>query len=79
MKTALITGTSSGLGECLALALLKSGWKVIGLSRRENKQLTSFDNFYQIQLDICDKNKVADSLSSLEKIDCVLIMLRASS
>jgi NADP-dependent 3-hydroxy acid dehydrogenase YdfG len=39
MKTALITGTSSGLGECLALALLKSGWKVIGLSRRENKQL----------------------------------------
>jgi NADP-dependent 3-hydroxy acid dehydrogenase YdfG len=72
MKTALITGTSSGLGECLALTLLKSGWKVIGLSRRENKQLICFDNFSQIQLDISDKNKVIDSLSSLGKIDCVI-------
>ena len=72
MKTALITGTSSGLGECLALTLLKSGWKVIGLSRRKNKQLICFDNFSQIQLDISDKNKVVDSLSSLGKIDCVI-------
>jgi len=72
MKTALITGTSSGLGECLALTLLKSGWKVIGLSRRKNKQLICFDNFSQIQLDISDRNKVVDSLSSLGKIDCVI-------
>ena len=72
MKTALITGTSSGLGECLALTLLKSGWKVIGLSRRKNKQLICFDNFSQIQLDISDKNKVVDSLSSFGKIDCVI-------
>lgn len=72
MKTALITGTSSGLGECLALTLLKSGWKVIGLSKRKNKQLICFDNFSQIQLDISDKNKVVDSLSSLGKIDCVI-------
>lgn len=33
MRTILITGTSSGLGEYLALKLLKSGNRVIGISR----------------------------------------------
>lgn len=33
MKTALITGTSRGLGKSIALYLLGKGWKVIGISR----------------------------------------------
>lgn len=34
MKTAFITGTSSGLGRALALQLLERGWQVYGCSRR---------------------------------------------
>lgn len=72
MKTALITGTSSGLGECLALTLLQNGWKVIGLSRRVNNKLLSEHNFSQISLDISNKNDVIDSLTSLKQIDCLI-------
>lgn len=35
MKTALITGTSKGLGKIIAELLLENGWKVIGVSRGE--------------------------------------------
>ena len=34
MATAIVTGTSSGIGEAIAQVLLKNGYNVIGLSRR---------------------------------------------
>lgn len=52
MKTAIITGTSSGIGEDFARRLLELGWKVYGISRRENKELVSHKNFRQILLDL---------------------------
>lgn len=33
-KTCLITGVSSGLGRCMAIEMVKRGWKVIGIARR---------------------------------------------
>jgi NADP-dependent 3-hydroxy acid dehydrogenase YdfG len=36
-KTCLITGASSGLGYELSLEMIKHGWKVIGIARREEK------------------------------------------
>jgi 3-hydroxy acid dehydrogenase / malonic semialdehyde reductase len=36
-KTCLITGTSSGIGRALAGEMVKRGWKVIGIARREEK------------------------------------------
>jgi len=35
MKTAIITGVTSGIGQSMATNLSKSGWKVVGLSRAE--------------------------------------------
>jgi len=72
MKTALITGTSYGLGEDIALTLLQNGWRVIGLSRSVNKNLSKLNNFSQIIVDISDKQKVIDSLKNLNEIDCVI-------
>ena len=34
MATAIVTGTSSGIGEAIAQVLLQNGYNVIGLSRR---------------------------------------------
>jgi 3-oxoacyl-[acyl-carrier protein] reductase len=72
MKTALITGTSYGLGENIALTLLQNGWNVIGLSRSENKTLSKIKNFQQILVDISDKQEVIKSLENITEIDCVI-------
>lgn len=52
MKTAIITGTSSGIGEDFARQLLELGWKVYGISRRENKELVAHKNFRQLLIDL---------------------------
>lgn len=52
MKTAIITGTSSGLGEAFAKTLLDLGWKVYGISRRENVELVNHSNFRQLLIDL---------------------------
>jgi len=72
MKTALITGTSYGLGENIALTLLQNGWNVIGLSRSENKTLSKIKNFQQILVDISDKQEVIKSFKNITEIDCVI-------
>ena len=48
MKTALITGVSGYLGSHLAKKLKKSGWKVLGLDVKRNRN-TYIDKFY-----LCD-------------------------
>lgn len=35
MATAIVTGTSSGIGEAIAIMLLEEGYRVIGISRRK--------------------------------------------
>jgi len=50
-KLAIVTGTSSGIGEALAQRLLADGWQVFGMARREVK----FDGAYQhLQVDLSD-------------------------
>jgi NADP-dependent 3-hydroxy acid dehydrogenase YdfG len=72
MKTALITGTSSGLGEDLALQLLLNGWKVYGLSRTANIKLREFDHYTQIIADISKKESVINAVKNLSELDCVI-------
>jgi benzil reductase ((S)-benzoin forming) len=61
----IITGTSSGIGEGLALYYLSQNHSVIGLSRRENKKFKhqkDFD-FYQ-----CDLTKIKQVKATINKI-----------
>lgn len=53
MKYFIITGTSRGIGEGIAAALIGEGHKVIGISRTPNKNLPQL-NFQEIDLSETD-------------------------
>ena len=67
MKTAVITGTSSGLGEAFALYLLQQEWKVYGISRRTNQNLTKYQNFVQIELDLSKSFGVEKLITTIKE------------
>jgi NAD(P)-dependent dehydrogenase (short-subunit alcohol dehydrogenase family) len=63
MKTALVTGTSQGLGQYLAQRLGEQGWRVTGLSRRgAGDQSEAFTHIR------CDLANTAALDSALEQI-----------
>ena len=44
MKVAIVTGVAGGIGKASAIALLKNGYAVVGMGRRENPDLSDFEN-----------------------------------
>ena len=54
MRTALITGTSSGIGLSTARMLLSNGWKVIGISRTHTD--IDNENFSELLQDLTNIN-----------------------
>ncbi len=61
MKTVLITGTSSGIGYDLAAFLVKKGYQVLGLSRRETKM----EGVISIHLDITKQESIKQALKEI--------------
>ena len=61
MKTVLITGTSSGIGYDLAAFLVKKGYQVFGLSRRETK----IEGVISIHLDITKQESIKQALEEV--------------
>lgn len=54
--TAVVTGTTSGIGEAIARGLLKRGVRVAGIARR--KSSITDDNYKHYNADICDTKQV---------------------
>ena len=54
MKTALVTGGSSGIGRCTAAALKNAGFTVYEFSRRDVPQ----DGIKHISVDVTDEDAV---------------------
>ncbi|MGO9769027.1 MAG: SDR family NAD(P)-dependent oxidoreductase [Roseiarcus sp.] len=62
-KTALVTGTSSGIGKAIANVFLREGAKVIGIDRSPMPEEFLGKNFSFVQLDLSDRaesNKLVD-------------------
>ena len=52
-QLAIITGTSSGLGQSLANVFLQRGWQVLGMSRRSVDRSES--NYQHLSIDLSDE------------------------
>lgn len=72
MKTAVITGSSYGIGHAITQQLLAEGWKAYGLSR--TKPAFDSEHFVWIKCDLSEPDKIAKSLEAISepKIDALI-------
>ncbi len=81
MKTALVTGATSGIGEACARAFIAAGWRVIGTGRRAErldalKAELGADKFHAAVFDVRDEATRDAALNALPaefaQIDCLV-------
>jgi len=82
MKTVLITGATSGIGEATARLLSKNGFKLIICGRRKDRleklatQLSEFTEVHTLSFDVREQDKVKLAIESLpepwKKIDVLI-------
>lgn len=74
VKTALLTGCSSGIGLSICERLLEDGWQVIGLSRQVPTFSSKYANtsFTHISVDMSDTQALDDAINSIGKIDALI-------
>lgn len=69
MKTALITGASSGFGKACVGAFIKEGYKVIAIARRKERleelQKSYKEQIYTLCLDVRKQKEVFEALEKL--------------
>lgn len=73
MRTALVTGATSGLGRAIALALAEAGHRVlaVGRNRPELDALAAIANIVPVDLDIRDRAALTERLEG-EEIDILV-------
>lgn len=76
MATAIVTGTSSGIGEAIAQVLLHNGYTVIGLSRRRGD--IHHPLFDHLPCDLSDLAVVDILQKKLSEIDDLEILVNAA-
>ena len=69
MKTALVTGASSGIGKAITALLLKEGYAVIGLCRRVDKLPAGVT---PLPCDLREPSAIQNAFAELSKIDILV-------
>ena len=70
MKTAILTGSSKGIGKALLKRLLSLDYKVYGLSRTPQSPM---ENFIPVECDLLDTDKLIETIKSIEKKNPIYI------
>ncbi|WP_417612877.1 SDR family NAD(P)-dependent oxidoreductase [Owenweeksia hongkongensis] len=71
MKTAFITGATSGIGKATAILLGKSGYRIIACGRRQDRldelkgKLAAFTEVHILSFDVREKDAVFKAIDSL--------------
>jgi NAD(P)-dependent dehydrogenase (short-subunit alcohol dehydrogenase family) len=66
MRTALVTGASSGIGRACAVALVSSGWRVLAGVRRAGDAPEGTE---EVPLDVTEAEQIADAAGRLHELD----------
>ena len=64
-KTAVVTGSSSGIGRAICEKLLSHGCKVIGLAREHSKFAPNNKLYFPYQIDLADLDETSSFLKKL--------------
>ncbi len=67
MKTALISGSSSGIGRAVAEYFLRNGMRVVGLARDHNKFIWKGGDYIPINVELSDSSKLTDLVKEVLK------------
>lgn len=67
MKTAVVTGASSGIGREISLRLLKLGYRILGVSRSITDKGFESENFTPFQADLSDEKSTFKVCELLKK------------
>ncbi|HEX5624283.1 MAG TPA: SDR family oxidoreductase, partial [Sulfuricurvum sp.] len=76
MATAIVTGSSSGIGEAIALMLLDEGYSVIGLSRRRGT--IHHHQFRHLACDLSQVRSIEAAASELLNINDLVLLINAA-
>jgi NAD(P)-dependent dehydrogenase (short-subunit alcohol dehydrogenase family) len=71
----IITGTSSGIGFGLAEHYLTQGNIVIGMSRRANEQLSNYQNYEHLEIDITNQEAVKKAFEDFKNREFYIKLL----
>lgn len=75
MKTALITGASSGIGLAISKKLLSCGFKVYGTGRNFSNCDINDQNFIKIECDMLNVNSFIDTIKKINKKDPISVLI----
>ena len=67
MKTAIVTGASSGIGEAIANMLLEEGYLVVGFGRTFNDEQITHKNFHPVICDLMDTTRLTEQIKKIRK------------
>jgi short-subunit dehydrogenase len=74
LKTAIITGASSGIGYEISKRVLDLGYRVIGISRNITQNTIEHQNFQALQIDLSDKKEIQKNYQTLKKLNPTILI-----